>query len=32
VDFLHVRQPAITQDRPVGRNEVGLFEQQQVHG
>ena len=32
MDFLHVRQPAITQDHPVGRNEVGLFEEQQVHG
>ncbi|MCY1183464.1 hypothetical protein D9M73_240880 [compost metagenome] len=31
VDFLHVGQPAITQDRPVGRNEVGLFKEQQVH-
>ncbi|MNY26475.1 hypothetical protein D3C86_1603270 [compost metagenome] len=31
VDFLHVGQPAITQDRAVGRNEIGLFEEQQVH-
>ncbi|MNZ98594.1 hypothetical protein D3C78_1178840 [compost metagenome] len=31
VDFLHVRQPAITQDHPVGRNEIGLFKEQQVH-
>jgi hypothetical protein len=27
-----VGQPAITQDHPVGRNEVGVFKKQQVHG
>jgi hypothetical protein len=32
VNFLHVGQPAIAQDDPVGRNEVGLFEEQHIHG
>lgn len=32
MDFLHMGQPPITQDHPVGRNEIGLFEEQQVHG
>jgi hypothetical protein len=32
VHFLHVGQAPIAQYDPVGRNEIGLFEEQQVHG
>ena len=32
VDFLHVGEAPVSQHHAVGRNEVGLFKQQQVHG
>ncbi|MNR49720.1 hypothetical protein D3C85_1691350 [compost metagenome] len=32
VDFLHVGKAPISQNDAIGRDEVGFFEEQQVHG